>query len=81
MINGVPKGNRIKLMVYDCIRGGYESELTAIRDNSVSRFVYTRVLEEGLLDAWQECEDIIGDLQFQQDNAKIHTAAHIMEWL
>ena len=81
MINGVPKGNGIKLMVWACIWGSYKGELIAIRDKLVNCFVYTRFLEEGLLDAWQEYEDVIGDSLFQQDNPRIHTAAHIRDCL
>jgi hypothetical protein len=38
------------------------------------------ILEDGLLDTYQEFHDTMGDPVFQQDNAKIHTAADTMQW-
>jgi hypothetical protein len=38
------------------------------------------ILEDGLLDTWQEVHDTLGDPVFQQDNAKIHTAADTSVW-
>lgn len=43
--------------------------------------MYIRTLEEGLLDALHECEDVIGHPLFHQDSAKIHIAAHITQCL
>ena len=37
-------------------------------------------MEDGLLDVLQEVQDTLGDPLFQQDNARIHTAADTMAW-
>jgi len=39
----------------------------------VDRFVSIAVLEDGLIDVWQEVEDTVGDPICQQDDTKIHT--------
>ena len=46
----------------------------------MNRFVYIGVLEDGLVDVWQEVEDTVGDPIFQQDSARIHTARDTMGW-
>jgi len=46
----------------------------------VNRFIYIGVLEDGLVDVWQEVEDTVGDPIFQQDGAKINTARDTMAW-
>ena len=79
-IQGVTKGPGIKLMVWACIWGKNKGPLIPIFDRSVDRFVYIGVLEDGLVDVWQEVEDTVGDLIFQQDGAKIHTARDTMAW-
>lgn len=50
--------------------------------NGLVQWVYMHVLEEGLLDTYQEVHDTLGgDLLFQQDNAPIHIAGDTQEWL
>ena len=44
-------------------------------------FVYIVVLDNSLVDVWQEVEDIVGDHIFQQNGSKIHTASDTMAWL
>ena len=73
-IHGVTKGPGMKLMVWACIWGKNKGPLICIFDKSVNRFVYIGVLENGLVDLWQEVEDAVGDPIFQQDDAKIHFA-------
>ena len=51
-----------------------------IFEKSVDRWAYIKILEEGLLDVLQEVQDTLGDPLFQQDNARIHTAADTMAW-
>jgi len=51
-----------------------------ILEKSVDRWAYIEILEEGLLDVLQEVQDTLGDPLFQQDNARIHTAADTMAW-
>ena len=40
-----------------------------ILEQSVDRWVYIEILEDGLLDVLQEVHDTLGDPVFQQDNA------------
>ena len=79
-IHGVTKGPGIKLMVWACIWSKNKGPLILIFDKSVDRFVYIGVLEDGLVDVWQEVEDIVEDPIFQQDSAKIHTGRDTMAW-
>jgi len=65
-IHGVTKGPGIKLMVWACIWGKNKSPLIRIFDKSVNRFVYIGVLEDGLVDVWQEVEDTVGILSFSR---------------
>ena len=51
-----------------------------ILEQSVDRWVYIEILEDGLLDALQEVQDTLGDPVFQQGNARIHTAGDTMAW-
>jgi len=67
-IHGVTKGAGIKLMVWAWIWGRNKGSLIPIFEKSVDRFVYTGVLEAGLVDVWQEVEDTVGDPIFQQDH-------------
>jgi len=60
-IDGVTKGPGIKLMVWACIWGKNKGLLIPIFEKSVYRFVYSGVLEDGLVDVWQEVEDTVGD--------------------
>ena len=48
----------------------------------VNRWVYIKVLEEGLLQAYNEAKNTARNPIFQQDNARIHTAKDtIVKWL
>ena len=38
------------------------------------------VLEDGLVDVWQEVEDTVEDPIFQQDDTKIYTSRDTMAW-
>ena len=67
-------------MVWACIWGKNWSPLISIFDKSVKRFVYIGVLEDSLVDVWQELEDTAGDPMFHQDGAKIYTARDMMAW-
>jgi len=73
-IHGVTKGPGIKLIGWACIWGKIKVPRILIFDKSVNRFVYIGVLEDGLVDVWQEVQDTVGDPILQQDGAKIHTA-------
>jgi transposase len=79
-IHGVTKGLWVKLMVWGCIWGRNKGPLIPIFEKRVNRWAYIGILEDGLLDAYQEVHDTIGDPVFQQYNAKIHTAADTMQW-
>lgn len=79
-IQGVTKGPGVKLMVWACIWGRNKGPLIPIFEKRVDRWVYIGILEDGLVDAHQEVDDTIGDPVFQQDNARIHTAADTMAW-
>ena len=39
-----------------------------------------QLLEDGLLDVYEEVEDCVSDPLFQQDNTWMHTARDTMEW-
>jgi len=64
-IHEVTKGPGGRLMVGACIWGKIKCPLIAIFDRSLARFVYIGVLEDGLVDVWQEVEDTVGDPIFQ----------------
>jgi len=57
-----------------------KASLIPIFDKSVNRLVYIGVLEDCLVDLWQEVEDTVGDPSFQQHGEKIHTAGDTMAW-
>ena len=65
-------------MVWACIWGKNKGPLMPIFDRSVAGCVYIGVLEDGLVDVWQEVEDTVGDPIFQQNGAKIYTARDTM---
>jgi hypothetical protein len=67
-------------MLWGCIWGRNKGPLIPIFEKRVNRWAYIGILEDGLLDAYQEVHDTIGDPVFQQYNAKIHTAADTMQW-
>jgi len=77
-IHGVTMGAGIKLMVWPCIWGRNKGPLIPIFEKSVDRIVYIGVLEDDLVDVWQEVDDTVGDPIFHQDGAKIHTARDTM---
>jgi len=79
-IHGVTKEPGVKLMVWACIWGKNKSPLIPLVDKSVNRFVYIGVLEDGIVDVWQEVEDRVGDAIFQQNSAKIHRARDTIAW-
>ena len=60
-IHRVTKGAGIKLMVWACIWCRNKRPLIPIFGKSVDRFVYIGVLEDGLVDVWQEVEDTVGE--------------------
>jgi len=77
-IHGVTKGPGIRLMGWACIWGKDKGPLIPIFDKTVNSFIYIGVLENGLVDIWQEVEDTVRDPIFQQDGGKIHTARETM---
>jgi len=70
----------MKLMAWRCIWRNQKAPLMPILEKSVDRWAFIEILEEELLDVLQEVQDILGDPLFQQDNARIHTAADTMAW-
>jgi len=48
-------------MVWACIWAKNNGPQIPIFDGCVDRFVYIAVLENGLVDVWQEVEDTVGD--------------------
>ena len=80
-IHGVLKRAKIKLVAWACIWGRSKRPLIPIFDKSVNRWIYIRVLKDGLIDTWQEAEDTIEDPVFHQGNAKIHIPADTIAWL
>ena len=79
-IRPVGKRNETGLMVWSCFWGKKAGPLVTLR-GSVDRHVYLSLLEEHLPERMQEIADEIGDPLFQQDNAPIHKAGVVMEWL
>jgi len=61
-IHGVTKGPGIKVMVWACIWDRNKDPLISIFEKSVNKFVYIGVLENGLVDVWQEVKDTVGIL-------------------
>jgi len=67
-------------MVWACIGVKNKGPLIPIFDKSMNRFVYIGLLEDGLVDVWQDVEDTVGNPSFQQHGAKIQTARDTMAW-
>jgi len=65
-------------MVWASICDNNNDPLIRIFDKCLNRFVYIRVLENSLVDVWQELEDTVGNPIFHQDGPKIHTARETM---
>jgi transposase len=75
------KGPDIKLMVWACFWGRNKGTFVPIILPSVDKWVYRDLLESCLLPVLQRVQDTIGDPIFMQDNAPVHTAHHVINWL
>lgn len=51
-----------------------------IFEKSVDKWMYIKILEDGLLDVLKVVQDTFGNHLFQQDNARIHTAGDAIAW-
>ena len=75
------KANEVGLIVWGCFWGKRRGPLVPLREASVNRHVYIRLLDAQLGPLMQEIADEVGDPLFQQDNSKVHTARDTMAWL
>jgi transposase len=75
------KGPDVKLMVWACFWGRNKGTFVPIILRSVDQWVYRDLLESCLLPVLQRVQDTIGDPVFMQDNARVHTARHVTDWL
>lgn len=75
------KKNEVGLMVWGCFWGKQPGPLVPLREASVDRHVYIRLLDAHLGPLMQEIADEVGDPLFRQDNSRVHTARDTMVWL
>jgi transposase len=75
------KGKGISLMVWGCFWGRNRGTFCPLVVKSVNQHVYIRLLKYLLLPVIQRIHDTIGDPIFQQDNAPVHKAKAVMEFL
>ena len=78
-----PRGRAtaVGLSVWACFWGKRRGPLVPLLVSSVNRHRYLSVLHDHLPPVMQEVQNAIGDPVFQQDNASIHTAGVVMDWL
>ena len=80
MIQAVPKGKGVSVMVWACFWGGGRSDLYKLnRDFEAKKMGYSansyiEILEDNLLGIWEP------GFIFMQDNASIHTAKKVKKW-
>jgi transposase len=75
------KGKGVSLMVWGCFWGKNRGTFCPLIVKSVNAHVYVKVLEYLVLPVVQRIQNTIGDPVFQQDNAPVHTAGIVTEWL
>lgn len=68
-------------MVWAFFWGQNKGTFVPIVHQSVNRWIYRELLEVCLTPVVQRVHDTIGDPVFMQDNARVHTAAHVTNWL
>lgn len=51
-----------------------------IFEKSRNKWMYTKILEDELLDILKVVQDTFGNPLFQQGNVRIHTAGNAMTW-
>ena len=67
-------------MVWGCCWRSNRGPLVPILEGKVDCWVYISLLDEHLPPVMQEIEQAVGDLLFQQDNARVHTALDTRKW-
>jgi len=68
------KHRQVKLMVWGCFWGKQRGPLVPLKTDSVNVRMYRDLLRRWLLPVLEDVWSALGNLLFQQDNAKIHTA-------
>jgi len=71
----------VGLMVWGCFWGKERGPLVPIREASVDRHVYFKLLDSQSGPRMQAIADEVGDPLFQQDSAMVHTAHDTIAWL
>ena len=80
-IVGRGRANEVGLSVWACFWGKRRGPLVPLLVPTVDRHRYLAILQDNLPQVMQEVQNSIGDPVFQQDNAPIHTAGVVTEWL
>ena len=80
-VQPITKGKGISLMVWGCFWGRNRGTFVPLIVQSVDSWVYLGLLETCVVSILERVRDTLGDPVFQQDNAKIHTAGIISEWI
>jgi len=76
------KNKGISLMVWGCFWGKKKGPLVPITQGNITKTRYTRLLRRHLIPViHQMLACSIHDFLFQQDNAPVHKAYSIMDWL
>jgi len=68
------RANEVWLKVWGYFWRGNRGPLVPILEGKVDRWVYLSLLDEHLPPVMREIAQAVGDPQFQQDNAQVHTA-------
>ena len=79
-VQPITKGKGISHMVLGCFCGQNRGTFVPLIVKSVDSWVYLRLLETCVVRVLERVRNTLGDPVFQQENAKIHTAAIISEW-
>ena len=80
-ISGKMKSGQCSLMVWGCFAGELKGTFTSIR-GGITAEVYQSVLEENLPQFVEEVNETLGEEPiFMQDNAPVHTAHLVRNWL
>ena len=81
-MHGTKKGGKgVSVVVWDSFWGKYCGTFCLFVVQSVNASVDLKWLEYLVFPVVQRINDTIGDAVFQQDNAPVHTASVITEWL
>ena len=79
-VQPITKSKGISHIVSGCFCEENRGTFVPLIVQSVDSSVYLRLLETCVVPVLERVRNTLGDLVFQQDNAKIHTAGIISEW-